>query len=93
MSAQEKIAFLESRITQLENENLTLKSVLNQQVNFGNKMTQMISEMDDLLEKKKLEIGSLTNQLLAKPNIEELNDFSIDLEGLESKIGFLEHQK
>ena len=93
MSAQEKIAFLESRITQLENENLTLKSMLNQQANFGNRMTQMISEMDDLLEKKKLEIESLTNQLLAKPNIEELNDFSIDLEGLESKIGFLEHQK
>ena len=93
MSAQEKIALLESKITRLENENHSLKSMLKQQENFGNKMTQIVSEMDELLEKKKLEIESLTNQLLAKPSIEKLNDFSIDLEGLESSIGFLEHQK
>ena len=93
MLAQEKIALLESKITRLENENLILKSMLKQQANFGNKMTQIVSEMDELLEKKKLEIESLTNQLLAKPDIEKLNDFSIDLEGLEPQIGFLEHQK
>ena len=93
LSAQEKIELLESKVAQLENENLTLKSMLKQQANFGNKMTQIVSEMDELLEKKKLEIESLTNQLLAKPSIEKLNDFSIDLEGLESPIGFLEHQK
>ena len=93
MSAQDKIALLESKITRLENENHTLKSMLKQQTNFGNKMTQIVSEMDELLEKKKIEIESLNNQLLAKPKIEELNDFSIDLEGLEPQTGFLEHQK
>ena len=93
MSAQEKIAFLESRITQLENENLTLKSMLKQQANFGNKMTQIISEMDELLGKKKLEIESLTNQLLVKPNINKMTDFSIDLGESEPQLGFLEYQK
>ena len=93
MSSQEKIALLESKITRLENENLALKSKLKEQKNFGNKMTQIVSEMDELLEKKKIEIESLNNQLFAQPKIEELNDFSIDLEGLESSIGFLEHQK
>jgi len=67
--------------------------MLKQQENFGNKMTQIVSEMDELLEKKKLEIESLNNQLLVKPNIEQLNDFSIDLEGSEPQIGFLEYQK
>ena len=93
MSAQEKTALLESKITRLENENHSLKSMLKQQENFGNKMAQIVSEMDELLEKKKMEIESLNNQLLAQPKIEELNDFSINLEGLESPIGFLEHQK
>ena len=93
MSAQEKIAILESKITRLENENHTLKSMLKQQENFGNKMTQIVSEMDELLEKKKIEIESLNNQLLAKPSIEQLNDFSIDLGGLEPQRGFLELQK
>jgi len=93
LSAQEKIELLESKVAQLENENLTLKSMLKQQANFGNKMTQIVSEMDELLGKKKLEIESLTNQLLAKPNIEQLNDFSIDLGGSESQRGFLEYQK
>ena len=93
MSAQEKTALLESKITRLENENHSLKSMLKQQENFGNKMAQIVSEMDELLEKKKMEIESLNNQLLAQPKIEELNDFSIDLEGLEPQIGFLEHQK
>ena len=93
LSAQEKIELLESKITRLENENHTLKSMLKQQENFGNQMTKIVSEMDKLLEKKKLEIESLNNQLFAQPKIDELNDFSIDLEGLESSIGFLEHQK
>ena len=93
MSTQDKIALLESKITRLENENLILKSMLKEQTNFGNKMTKIASEMDELLGMKKLEMESLTNQLFAKPDIEELNDFSIDLEGLESSIGFLEHQK
>ena len=93
MSAQDKIEQLEAKITRLENENRSLKSMLNQQAHFGNKMTQIVSEMDELLEKKKLEIQSLTNQLLAKPNIEQLNDFSIDLGAPISPIGFLEHQR
>ena len=48
-------------------------------------MTEIVSEMDELLEKKKLEIESLTNQLLVKP--------SIDLANPISQIGFSEHQK
>ena len=92
-SAHEKIELLESKITRLQDENLVLKSMLKEKTNFGNKMTQIVSEMDKLLEKKNLEIESLINQLLPKPNIEKLNDFSIELEGLESQIGFLEHQK
>ena len=93
MSLHEKIDVLESKISWLEKENLMLKSMLKEKANFGNKMTQIVSEMDELLEKKKLEIESLNNQLLARPKIEELNDFSIDLEGLDPQIGFLEHQK
>ena len=42
MLAQEKIALLESKIIKLENENLTLKSMLKQQTNFGNKMTKIV---------------------------------------------------
>ena len=93
MSLQEKIEVLESKITRLENENLVLKSMLKQQANFGNKMTQIVSEMDELLEKKRLEIESLTNQLLAKPSFDQLNDFTIDLEVSEPQTGFLEYQK
>ena len=88
--SQEKIEMLESRVIALENENTALKSLLGKQVIFGNKMTQIVSEMDDLLEKKKQEIESLSNQLLEKSN---LNDFSIDLEGSTSQIGFLERQR
>ena len=90
MYAQEKIELLESRVAALESENTALKSLLGKQVIFGNKMTEIVSEMDELLEKKKQEIESLTNQLLAKSN---LNDFSIDLESSNSEIGFLEIQK
>ena len=78
MSKHEKIKLLESRIIELENENLTLKSMLKQQAVFGNKITQIVSEMDELLEKKKLENQSLTNQLLAKSTSENVNDFTID---------------
>ena len=93
MSKHEKIKLLESRIIELENENLTLKSLLKQQAVFGNKITQIVSEMDELLEKKKLEIQSLTNQLLAKSTSENVNDFTIDFvtESVsETKISFLE---
>ena len=51
MSKQEKIEQLETRITELENENLFLKSMLKQQAVFGNKITEIVSEMDELLEK------------------------------------------
>ena len=93
MSTQE-IKLLKSYISHLENENLNLKSMLKQQAYFGNKMTQIVSEMDELLEKKKLEIQSLHNKLLAKPNIENMNDFSIDLDGIPSQTKTLsEYQK
>ena len=51
--SQEKNEILESRVIALENENTALKSLLGKQVIFGNKMTQIVSEMDELLEKKK----------------------------------------
>ena len=85
MSQQEKILALESKVTALENENANLKSLLTKQIVFGKRMTEIVSEMDELLEKKKLEIESLTNQLLVKP--------SIDLANPISQIGFSEHQK
>ena len=96
MSKHEKIKVLESRITELENENLALKSMLKQQAVFGNKITQIVSEMDELLEKKKLEIQSLTDQLLAKSTSENVNDFTIDFatESVsETQISFLELEK
>ena len=53
MSAQERIKILESRVAALENENEILKSMWKKQTLFGNRMTQIVSEMDDLLERKK----------------------------------------
>ena len=96
MLAQEKIALLESKITRLENENLILKSMLKQQAVFGNKITEIVSKMDEILEKKKLEIESLTNQLLGKSTNETVNDFAIDLVPAmvsESQVSFLEVQE
>ena len=96
MSEHEKIEQLKTRITELENENLFLKSLLKQQAIFGNKITEIVSEMDELLEKKKLEIKSLTNQLLAKSTYGTLNDFAIDLVPetvSESQVSYLELQE
>ena len=96
MSGREKIERLESRITELENENLILKSMLKQQAVFGNKITEIVSKMDEILEKKKLEIESLTNQLLGKSTNETVNDFAIDLVPAmvsESQVSFLEVQE
>ena len=93
MTTQEKIELLESRITALEIENASLKSLLKNQMIFGNKMTEIVSEMDELLEKKRLEIESLTNQLIAKPSIENLDDFSIDLSTSTTQVGYMERQK
>ena len=42
----------------------------------------IVAEMDELLEKKRLEIDALTKQLLAQPSatkIEPAEDFSVDL--------------
>ena len=96
-----KIDFLEAKIERLENENRDLKSALQKQVDFGNQMTELIAEMDFLLGKKKLEIESLTNQLLVsapdsifEPDSEILVDsFSLDLETPVEKVGFMELQK
>ena len=98
MSDQSKIENLEKRIQVLENENSLLKSMLKQQATFGNKMTAIVAKMDELLVKKKTEIETLTNQLLARPPPlatakTENVDFSIDLETSTSEIGFLEVQK
>ena len=96
MSDQSKIEILEKKIQFLENENSILKSMLKRQVTFGHKITVIVAEMDELLEKKKLEIDALTKQLLAQPSatkIEPMEDFSIDLgcDGL--RVGLLEIQK
>ena len=92
MTAKIKIEVLKKRVAALENENRLLKSLLKEQVSFGNRMTEILAEIDELLGEKSREIESLTNQLLAKPNLtdvkiempENLNDFTMDLEA--SKI-------
>ena len=94
----EEMDSLKSRVQFLENENFLLKSMLKQQATFGNKMTVIVAKMDELLVKKKTEIESLTNQLLARPppvasiKIED-GEFSIDPETSSSEVGFLEVQK
>ena len=65
--AMKEIEFLEAKIVRLETENRHLKSRLEIQTDFGNKMTELIGEMDLLLNKKKSEIESLTSQLLIPP--------------------------
>ena len=92
MSDKSKIEFLESRVQILENENSLLKSMLKQQVTFGNKITAIVAEMDELLVKKKTEIESLTNQLLAQP-LAKIEDFTVELGTSTSEIRFLELQK
>ena len=91
-----EIEFLEAKIVRLETENRHLKSRLEIQTDFGNKMTELIGEMDLLLNKKKSEIESLTSQLLIPPidsRNEVSSDFRIELEVNEQKIGLLEIQK
>ena len=70
--------------------------MLKQQITFGHKITVIVAGMDELLEKKKLEIDALTKQLLAQPpttNIEPVEDFSFDLGSEDLRVGFLEIQK
>ena len=96
MSDKSKIEILEKKIQFLQNENSLLKSMLKQQVTFGYEITLIVGEMDQLLEKKKLEIDALTKQLLAQPptkNIEPVEDFSFDLGSEDLRVGFLEIQK
>jgi len=96
MSEQSEIEILEKKIQFLENENSLLKSMLKQQITFGHKITVIVADMDELLEKKKLEIDELTKQLLTKPSatkIELLEDFSVDLGSEGCQVGFLEIEK
>jgi len=96
MSDQSKIEILEKKIQILENENSILKSMLKQQVTFGHKITVIVAEMDELLEKKKLEIDALTKQLLTQPpatKIKPMEDFSVNLGSEDLRVGFLEIQK
>ena len=70
--------------------------MLKQQATFGHKITVIVAEMDELLEKKRLEIDALTKQLLAQPSatkIEPAEDFSVDLGSEGRRVGFLEIQK
>ena len=55
--------------------------MLKQQATFGHKITVIVADMDELLEKKRLEIDALTKQPLAKPSAvkNESADFSVDL--------------
>ena len=96
MSDQSKIEILEKRIQFLENENSLLKSMLKQQITFGHKITVIVAEMDELLEKKKLEIDELSKQLLTQPSatkIDPLEDFTVDLGSDGCQVGFLEVEK
>ena len=92
MSHMSKIEILECRVQNLENENSLLKSMLKQQANFGNKITAIVAEMDELLMKKKTEIESLTNQLLARQPA-KIEDFTVEVGTSRSEISFLELQK
>ena len=66
--------------------------MLKQQATFGNKITAIVAEMDTLLVKKKAEIESLTNKLLARPAA-KIDDFIVELGTSRSEISFLELQK
>merc|ERR1711911_26074 len=74
MPNKNKIEFLEAKIVALENENQHLKSLYMQQVMFGIKMTELIAEMDSLLEKKKTEIESLSRRLFIPPPCSKLTE-------------------
>lgn len=74
MTNKNRIEFLEAKILALENENQHLKSLYKQQVMFGIKMTEMIAEMDSLLEKKKTEIESLSRRLFIPPPCSKLSE-------------------
>ena len=91
MEGQNNIEFLKEKIILVENENRQLKSMLEKQVNFGNRMTEMIAGMDELLESKKSKIESLTQQLATK--MEDIDDFCLDLDSPVRPVGFLELQK
>ena len=94
MDYNNNIEFLKAKIVLLENENRQLKSMLEKQVNFGNRMTEMISEMDELLEAKKSKIESLTQQLAnLSTKIDDIDDFCIDFDSPVRPVGFLELQK
>ena len=84
MTDNDKIRTLEERIQFLEAENSQLKSMLKQQIVFGNKITAIVAEMDELLEKRKLKIESLNNQLFAGQPLmtsenDAIQDFSLEL--------------
>lgn len=94
--AMKEIESLEAKIVRLETENRHLKSALERQTDFGNKMTELIAKMDLLLNKKKTEIESLTSQLRIPPidsKNEVSSDFRIESEVTEQKHGLLEIQK
>ena len=97
MQDDDKIRTLEERIQFLEAENSQLKCMVKQQVVFGNKITAIVAEMDELLEKRKLEIETLTNQLLAGQPLmtsenDAIQDFSLEL-NTHTQVGYLEIQK
>ena len=94
--AMKEIESLEAKNVRLETENRHLKSALEKQTDFGNKMTELIAKMDLLLNKKKSEIESLTSQLRIPPidsKNEVSSDFRIKLEVNNQNNGLLEIQK
>ena len=77
MSGQSEID-LKQRNEFLENENSLLRSMLNQQATLGHRMTEIVAEMEKLLEKKKSEIESLTDQLHApQPSLANDSNFQL----------------
>ena len=80
----------------LQAQNELLKKMLKQATLSSCRFVEMLAEMDELLEKKKLEIDALTKQLLTQPpatKIKPMEDFSVNLGSEDLRVGFLEIQK
>ena len=73
-----KIEFLEKRVSELELRNSGLKQCLSQHMEFSTKLSNIIFEMDCLLEKKGKEIAQLQAELENRNKV-QVDDFTIDL--------------
>ena len=79
MSDKNKIALLEAEVR-------SLKALLLRQMLFGNKMTEIVAKMDQLLTRKTLENENLAKQLLVANQEVKLDNFLIDLESHKTEL-------